>query len=165
MIGRALPCGRTSGALTVDGALGRAIAPPLPAHRGPRERAVIRAALQGALPALRIDAQLDRRPRTAERTKAGLPGAKLTARSSPRSRFEPAVRTPGELVARHPQPRGRKPALRREIPSILRGFQGRLSRRFVVYFKRAEFWHRTRSAERRIRPLLGNNLLDSQSWW
>ena len=38
-----------------------------------------------------------------------------------------AVRTPGGPVARHPQPRGRKPALRREIPSILRGFQGRLS--------------------------------------
>ena len=32
---------------------GRAIAPPLPAHRGPRARAVIRAARQGALPALR----------------------------------------------------------------------------------------------------------------
>ena len=47
--------------------------------------------------------------------------------SSPRSRFEPAVRTPGGPVARHPQPRGRKPALRREIPWILRGFQGRLS--------------------------------------
>ena len=29
--------------------------------------------------------------------------------------------------ARHPQPRGRKPVLRREIPWILRGFQGRLS--------------------------------------
>ena len=57
----------------------------------------------------------------------GFPGAKFTARSSPRSRFEPAVRTPGGPVARHPQPRGRKPALRREIPSILRGFQGRLS--------------------------------------
>ena len=47
--------------------------------------------------------------------------------SSPRSRFEPAVRTPGGPVVRHPQPRGRKPALRREIPWILRGFQGRLS--------------------------------------
>ena len=47
--------------------------------------------------------------------------------SSPRSRFEPAVRTPGGPVARHPQPRGRKPALRREIPWILCGFQGRLS--------------------------------------
>ena len=47
--------------------------------------------------------------------------------SSPRSRFEPAVRTPGGPVARHPQPRGRKTALRREIPSTLRGFQGRLS--------------------------------------
>ena len=57
----------------------------------------------------------------------GLPGAKFTTRSSPRSRFEPAVRTPGGPVARHPQPRRRKPALRREIPSILRGFQGRLS--------------------------------------
>ena len=57
----------------------------------------------------------------------GLPGAKLTARSSPHSRFEPAVRTPGGSVARHPQPRGRKPALRREIPSILSGFQGCLS--------------------------------------
>ena len=45
-------------------------------------------------------------------------------RSSPRSRFEPAVRTPGEPVARHPQPRSRKPVLRRETPSILRGFQG-----------------------------------------
>ena len=56
-----------------------------------------------------------------------LPGTQFTARSSPRSRFEPAVRTPGGPVARHPQPRGRKPALRREIPSILRGFQGRLS--------------------------------------
>ena len=51
----------------------------------------------------------------------GFPGAKSAARSLPRSRFEPAVRTPGEPVARHPQPRGRKPALRREIPSILRG--------------------------------------------
>ncbi len=47
--------------------------------------------------------------------------------SSPRSRFEPAVRTPGRPVARHPQPRSRKPTLRREIPWILRGFQGRLS--------------------------------------
>ena len=56
-----------------------------------------------------------------------LPGAQFTARSSPRSRFEPAVRTTGRPVARHPQPRGRKSALRREIPSILRGFQGRLS--------------------------------------
>ena len=56
-----------------------------------------------------------------------LPGAQFTARSSPRSRFEPAVRTTGGPVARHPQPRGRKSALRREIPSILRGFQGRLS--------------------------------------
>ncbi len=35
---------------------------------------------------------------------------------------------PGGPVARHPQPRSRKAALRREIPSILRGFQGRLSR-------------------------------------
>ena len=50
-----------------------------------------------------------------------------TARSSPHSRFEPAVRTPGGPVARHPQPRDRKSALRREIPSMLRGFQGRLS--------------------------------------
>ena len=57
----------------------------------------------------------------------GLPGAKFTARSSPRSRFKPAVRTPGGPVARHPQLWGRKPALRREIRSILRGFQGRLS--------------------------------------
>ena len=57
----------------------------------------------------------------------GLPGAKFTARSSPGSRFEPAVRTPGGPVARHSRPRGRKPALRREIPSLLRGFQGRLS--------------------------------------
>ena len=56
-----------------------------------------------------------------------LPGAQFTARSSPGSRFEPAVRTPGGPVVRHPQPRGRKSALRREIPSILRGFQGRLS--------------------------------------
>ena len=47
--------------------------------------------------------------------------------SSPRSRFGPAGRTPGGPVARHPQPRGRKPALRREMPSLLRGFQGRLS--------------------------------------
>ena len=47
--------------------------------------------------------------------------------SSPRSRFEPAVRTPGGPVARHPQLRGRKTALRREIPSTLRGFQGPLS--------------------------------------
>ena len=70
---------------------------------------------------------------------------------SPRSRFEPAVRTPGGPVARHPQLWGRKPALRREIPSILRGFQGRLSCRFVVYFKRAEFWHRTGSDRRRSR--------------
>ena len=37
--------------------------------------------------------------------------ANTTARSSPRSRFEPAVRTLGGPVARHPQPRGRKPAL------------------------------------------------------
>ena len=36
------------------------------------------------------------------------------------------ARTPGGPVARHPQPRGRKSALRREIPSLLRGFQGRL---------------------------------------
>ena len=56
-----------------------------------------------------------------------LPGAQFVACSSPRSRFEPAVRTPGGPVARHPQPRGRKPVLRREIPWILRGFQGRLS--------------------------------------
>ena len=34
----------------------RTLEPPLPPHRGPRERAVIRAALQGAFPALRIDA-------------------------------------------------------------------------------------------------------------
>ena len=32
-----------------------------------------------------------------------LPGAKSAARSSPGSRFEPAVRTPGGPVARHPQ--------------------------------------------------------------
>ena len=32
---------------------------PLPAHRGPRERAVVRAARHGALPPLRIDAQFD----------------------------------------------------------------------------------------------------------
>ena len=57
----------------------------------------------------------------------GLPGAQSAARSSPGSRFEPAVRTPGGPVARHPQPRGRKSALRRERPSLLRGFQGRLS--------------------------------------
>ena len=56
-----------------------------------------------------------------------LPGAQFVACSSPRSRFEPAVCTPGGPVARHPQPKGRKPALRREIPWILRGFQGRLS--------------------------------------
>ena len=56
-----------------------------------------------------------------------LPGAQFVACSSPHSRFEPAVRTPGGPVARHPQPRGRKPVLRREIPWILRGFQGRLS--------------------------------------
>ena len=56
-----------------------------------------------------------------------LPGAQFVACSSPRSRFEPAVRTPGRPVARHPQPRSRKPTLRREIPWILRGFQGRLS--------------------------------------
>ena len=54
-------------------------------------------------------------------------GAKSATRSSPRSRFEPAVRTPGGPVARHPQLRGRKTALRREIPSTLRGFQGPLS--------------------------------------
>ena len=47
--------------------------------------------------------------------------------SSPRSRFEPAVRTPGGPVARHPQPRGRKPVLRREYPGFCAGFQGRLS--------------------------------------
>ena len=70
------------------------------------------------------------------------PGAQFVACSSPRSRFKPAVRTPGGPVARHPQPRGRKPVLRREIPWILRGFQGRLSCWFMVYFKRAEFWHR-----------------------
>ena len=57
----------------------------------------------------------------------GLPGAQSAACSSPRSRFEPAVCTPGGPVARHPQPRGRKPALRPKIPSILRGFQERLS--------------------------------------
>ena len=34
---------------------------------------------------------------------------------------------PVSLSLATPQPRGRKPALRREIPSILRGFQGRLS--------------------------------------
>ena len=56
-----------------------------------------------------------------------LPGAQFVACSSPRRRFERAVRTPGGPVARHPQPRGRKPVLRREIPWILRGFQGRLS--------------------------------------
>ena len=50
-----------------------------------------------------------------------LPGAQFVACSSPRSRFEPAVRTPGRPVARHPQPRSRKPTLRREIPWILRG--------------------------------------------
>ena len=49
---------------------GRAIAPPLPAHRGLRARAVIRAAHQRALPPLRIDTELDRRPRTAERAEA-----------------------------------------------------------------------------------------------
>ncbi len=55
------------------------------------------------------------------RVRSSLPAAR------PGSRFEPAVRTPGGPVARHPQPRGRKPVLRREIPWILRGFQGRLS--------------------------------------
>ena len=55
------------------------------------------------------------------RERSSLPAAR------PGSRFEPAVRTPGGPVARHPQPRGRKPVLRREIPWILRGFQGRLS--------------------------------------
>ena len=49
---------------------GRAVEPPLPPHRGPRERAVIRAAWQGALPALRIDAQLERRPLAAARAEA-----------------------------------------------------------------------------------------------
>ena len=39
----------------------RAFLEPLPAQRGPRERAVIRAALYWALPALRIDARLARR--------------------------------------------------------------------------------------------------------
>ncbi len=34
-----------------------------------------------------------------------LPGAQFVACSSPRSRFEPAVRTPGGPVARHPQPK------------------------------------------------------------
>ena len=53
-----------------------------------------------------------------------LPGAQFVACSSLRSRFEPAVRTPGGPVARRPQPKGRKPALRREIPWILRGFKG-----------------------------------------
>ncbi len=55
------------------------------------------------------------------RERSSLPAAR------PGSRFEPAVRTPGGPVACHPQPRGRKPVLRREIPWILRGFQGRLS--------------------------------------
>ena len=55
-------------------------------------------------------------------------GAQFAACSSSCSRFEPASRAyPSGPVARHPQPRGRKPALRREIPWILRGFQGRLS--------------------------------------
>ena len=44
--------------------------PPLPAHRGPRERAVIRAALQGALPALRIDAEVERGIRAAQQAEA-----------------------------------------------------------------------------------------------
>ena len=55
------------------------------------------------------------------------PGAQFVACNSPLSRLEPAVRTPGRPVARHPQPRGRKPTLRREVPWILYGFQGRLS--------------------------------------
>ena len=45
------------------------------------------------------------------RVRSSLPAAR------PGSRFEPAVRTPGGPVARHPQPRGRKPILRREIPN------------------------------------------------
>ena len=55
-------------------------------------------------------------------------GAQFAACSSSCSRFEPASRAyPSGPVARHPQPRGRKPALRLEILWILRGFQGRLS--------------------------------------
>ena len=49
----------------------------------------------------------------------GLPGAKFTARSSPGSRFEPAVRTPGGPVARHPQFQGSEasPAARNTLDS------------------------------------------------
>ena len=55
------------------------------------------------------------------RVRSPLPAARPAADLS-----QPCAR-PGGPVARHPQPRGQKPALWREIPSILRGFQGRLS--------------------------------------
>ena len=84
----------------------------------------------------------------------GLPGAKFTARSSPRSRFEPAVRTPGGPVARHPQLWGRKPALRREIPSnSAKDSKG--SHKLLIcgpISKGREFWHRTGSPRRKPVP-------------
>ena len=53
------------------------------------------------------------------RVRSSLPVARPTADLS--QPYAPPV----GLSLGHPQPRGRKPALRREIPSILRGFQGR----------------------------------------
>ena len=48
------------------------------------------------------------------------PGAQFVACSSPRSRLEPAVRTPGRPVARHPQPQGSEanPAARNTLDSV-----------------------------------------------